>query len=131
MCYFQKMVRFLLVLFFVSVSLLSRSQEKEENPVEFCNHKGHALCIKITAKEVFADGAKGKWSHHWKQMSYIGKACVKEHGKKKGKALEAVFAPGHYFAMFWVNVAGLTKYRFSKKNKKKGEELKTLNTANR
>jgi len=125
------MLRFLLITFLVSLSVLGFSQEAEENPVQFCNHKGHALCIKITAKEVFADGANGKWSHHWKRMSYIGKACVKEHGKKKGKALEAVFAPGHYFAMFWVNVAGLTKYGFSKKNKKKGEELKTLNTANR
>ncbi|MGB0368788.1 MAG: hypothetical protein ACPGD8_05250 [Flavobacteriales bacterium] len=53
---------------------------------------------------------------------------VSEHGKKKGKALEAVFAPGHYFAMFWVNVAGLTKYGFS--TKKKREELRRLKTAN-
>jgi hypothetical protein len=59
----------------------------------------------------------------------IGEAGVKEHGKKKGKALEAVFAPGHYFAMFWVNVAGLTKYGFT--GKKKREELKSLDTANR
>ena len=71
--------------------------------------------MKITAKEVFEDGSKGKWSHHWKRMSYIGQACVAEHGAKKGKALEAVFAPPHYFAMFWVNLAGLTKYGFRKR----------------
>ena len=62
-------------------------------------------------------------------MSYIGEACVKEHGKKKGKALEATFAPGHYFAMFWVNLAGLTKFGFSSKRKK--EELRALEAANR
>ena len=123
------MLRFLLVIFLVSYSAIGFSQEAKENPVQFCTHKGHALCIKITTKEVFADGVNGKWSPHWKQMSYIGKACVKEHGKKKGKALEAVFAPGHYLAMFWVNVAGLTKYGFS--NKKKRELANSLETANR
>ena len=116
------MLRFLLVILFVCTSLLSRSQEVKENPVEFCNPKGHALCIKITAKEVFEDGSRGKWSGHWKRMSYIGEACVKEHGKKKGKALEAVFAPGHYFAMFWVNLAGLTKYGFTPKKKRNKKE---------
>jgi hypothetical protein len=123
------MLRFLLVIFLIPISVVGFSQGTKENSVQFCNHKGHALCIKITAKEVFADGVDGKWSRHWKQMSYIGKACVKEHGKKKGKALEAAFAPGHYFAMFWVNVSGLTKYGFT--GKKKREELKTLDTANR
>jgi len=54
-------------------------------------------------------------------MSYIGEMCIKEHGKKKGKVLDAVFAPDHYFAMFWVNVAGLTNYGFSKRNKKRGD----------
>ena len=108
------MLRFFISIPLICFSLVALSQEAK-NPVQNCNHKGHALCIKITAKEVFEDGAKGKWSHHWKQMSYIGEACVSEHGEKKGKALEAVFAPGHYFAMFWVNVAGLTKYGFSKK----------------
>ena len=114
------MLRFLLVIFLVGHSLFGYSQDAE-NPVQYCNHKGHALCIKITAKEVFEDGANGKWSRHWKRMSYIGEACVSEHGKSKGQFLEAVFAPGHYFAMFWVNVAGLTKYGFSKKEKKKKE----------
>jgi len=94
------------------------AQNGNGNPVQYCNPKGHATCIRITAKEVFSDGVNGKWSHHWKRMSYIGEACVKEHGKKKGKALETVFAPGHYFAMFWVNLAGLTKYGFSKKEKR-------------
>lgn len=114
------MLRFLLVITFVGASFVGFSQEAE-NPVQYCNHKGHALCIKITAKEVFEHGSNGKWSHHWKRMSYIGEACVSEHGERKGKALEALFAPGHYFAMFWVNVAGLTKYGFSKKGEKKKE----------
>ena len=116
------MLRFLLAILFLSSTLIIQGQEVKENPVEFCNPKGHAKCIKITAKEVFADGSRGKWSGHWKRMSYIGEACVKEHGKKKGKALEAVFAPGHYFAMFWVNLAGLTKYGLS--NKRKKQELR-------
>lgn len=115
------MLRFLLVIVNVLSSFFGISQEAE-NPVQFCNHKGHALCIKITAKEVFEDGSNGKWSRHWKRMSYIGEACVKEHGKKKGRILEAVFAPGHYFAMFWVNVAGLTKYGISKKPTEEPED---------
>lgn len=111
------MLRFLLVIFLVGSATFGFSQE-EANPIQYCNHKGHALCIKITAKEVFEDGSNGKWSRHWKRMSYIGEACVSEHGEKKGKALEAVFAPGHYFAMFWVNLAGLTKYGFTPKKKR-------------
>ncbi len=123
------MLRFLLAIIILSSTLISRGQEIKENPVEFCNPKGHAQCIRITAKEVFSDGSRGEWSDHWKRMSYIGEACVKEHGKKKGKALEATFAPGHYFAMFWVNLAGLTKFGFSSKRKK--EELRALEAANR
>ena len=96
--------------------------EVRANSVQYCNPKGHAQCIRITAKEVFEDGSKGKWSRHWKRMSYIGEACVAEHGEKKGKALEALFAPGHYFAMTFVNIAGLTKYAFKRKNKRSAEE---------
>lgn len=110
-----------IVLIFIGIVWISQTafaQSSEVNPVQFCNPKGHAKCIRITAKEVFTDGANGKWSHHWKRMSYIGEACVREHGKKKGKLLEAVFAPGHYFAMFFVNVAGLTKYGFTRKEKR-------------
>jgi hypothetical protein len=118
-------LRFYIFISLVCFSLTGVAQEAE-NPIQYCNRKGHALCVKITAKEVFEDGSKGKWSRHWKRMSYIGKACVSEHGEEKGKALEAVFAPGHYFAMFWVNVAGLTKYGFSKKEKKKKEAEASL-----
>lgn len=92
--------------------------EIRANPVQYCNPKGHAQCIRITAKEVFEDGSNGKWSGHWRRMSYIGEACVAEHGEKKGKALEALFAPGHYFAMTFVNIAGLTKYAFTRKSKR-------------
>ncbi|MDP6909668.1 MAG: hypothetical protein QF371_09185 [Flavobacteriales bacterium] len=117
------MVRLVLILFlgfWLSEQVVAQSGES--NPVQYCNPAGHAKCIRITAKEVFEDGANGKWSHHWKRMSYIGEACVNEHGKKKGKALEAFFAPGHYFAMFWVNLAGLTKFGFTKKEKAIGVE---------
>lgn len=123
------MLRFFVIVLVCVQPVVGFGQVADENPVQYCNHKGHALCIKITAKEVFADGAQGKWSRHWKRMSYIGEACVKEHGKKKGKALEAVFAPGHYFAMFWVNIAGLTKYGFTPK--KKREKSDGLETAER
>ena len=64
---------------------------------------------------------------HWNRMSYLGETCVKKHGKKKGIALEVVFAPRHYFVMFWVNVAGLTKYGFTGKQKR--EELCSEETA--
>ena len=99
-------------------SLLSLAQADSTEITLNCNAKGHRECIRITAKEVFQHGCDGQWSHHWKRMSYIGQACVEEKGEKKGKAYEAVFAAPHYFAMFWVNVAGLTKYAFTPKKRR-------------
>ena len=55
-------------------------------------------------------------------MSYIGEACVKEDGEKKGKALEYLFATGHYSAMTFVNTGGLIKYAFTAKSKRSVEE---------
>ena len=40
----------------------------------------------------------------------------------RGKLLETAFAPGHYFAMFFVNVAGLTGRAFMKKDKRRMQE---------
>lgn len=105
----------LIVIFCVGFGHSSFGQDE----VSGCNAKAHRACIRITAKEVFADGAEGKWSRHWKQTSYIGQECIKEHGEKKGRRYERLFAGPHYFAMTFVNLAGLTKYAFSKK--KKGE----------
>lgn len=114
-------MRFATILtFLIGVSSFCFAQELAENVVSGCNAKAHRACIRITAKEVFADGAEGKWSRHWKQTSYIGQECIKEHGEKKGRRYERLFAGPHYFAMTFVNLAGLTKYAFSKK--KKGEE---------
>lgn len=90
------------------------AQTSSDQRVGSCTVNGHLKCIRITAKEVFAEGADGKWSRHWKRMSYIGEACVREHGEKKGKMIEAIFAPPHYLTMFFVNVSGLMKYRLSK-----------------
>lgn len=99
--------------FLLFMPLLGFAQADSASVKLNCNAKGHRECVRLTAKEVFEHGAEGKWSHHWKRMSYIGQACVQEKGEKKGKTYEAVFAAPHYFAMFWVNVAGLTKYAFT------------------
>lgn len=93
----------------------SNEQDGSSNPVESCTRKGHAQCVRLTAKEVFQHGTEGKWSNHWKTMSYIGRACSSEKGDRKGRTIELLFAPPHYRAMFFVNLAGLTKYVFSKK----------------
>ena len=116
---FLSVLRLLFLSILFLLNSVSFAQTESSNQVRHCTPKEHAKCIRITAKEVFADGRKGEWSHHWKRMSYIGEVCVKEHGQKKGKLLEAVFAPGHYFAMFWVNVAGLATYGFTGKEKRK------------
>ena len=49
---------------------------------------------------------------------YQGILC----GKKKGKALEALFSLGHYFAMTFVNIAGVNKYAFTLLSKRSVEE---------
>lgn len=103
----------------------TNGQASSSNPVESCTRKGHAQCVRLTAKEVFQHGTEGKWSYHWKTMSYIGKACSLEKGERKERAIELLFAPPHYTAMFFVNIAGLTKYAFSKK--KEGHLKETSN----
>ena len=108
----------LIIIFSLGLGLASQAQDV----VSGCNPKAHRACVRITAQEVFADGAEGKWSRHWKQTSYIGQECIKEYGEKKGRRLENLFAGPHYFAMTFVNLAGLTKYAFSKKEKKTSEE---------
>lgn len=109
----------MLQLFFFMVFSVAVSAQTDTAQVKLnCNAKGHRECIRITAREVFEHGCEGQWSHHWKRMSYIGEACVQERGERKGKTYEAVFAAPHYFAMFWVNVSGLTKYAFRSKKKR-------------
>jgi len=101
----------------VIITLLINTVDAQPSdpPVNSCTPNGHLKCIRITAKEVFDEGTDGKWSRHWKRMSYIGEACVRERGEKKGKMIEAIFAPPHYIAMFFVNVSGLMKHSLSKK----------------
>lgn len=111
-------MRVLHVLFFLMLSFAVSAQTDTAQVKLNCNAKGHRECVRITAREVFEHGCEGKWSHHWGRMSYIGEACVQERGERKGKTYEAVFAAPHYFAMFWVNVAGLTKYAFQAKKKR-------------
>jgi len=112
-------MRALSIILLMAFPVVALAQADTTDSIQLnCNAKGHRACIRITAKEVFQHGCEGQWSHHWKRMSYIGQACVEEKGEKKGKTYEAVFAAPHYFAMFWVNAAGLTKYAFTPKERK-------------
>lgn len=80
--------------------------------------QGHAQCVRITGKEVFNHGLEGRWSPNWWRMSYIGRACERENGRKKAVAYEALFAFPHYTSMFFINVAGLTKRAFTPRKKR-------------
>lgn len=66
-------------------------------PLNGCNIIEHAKCIYITGKETMQDGLNRKWTRHWFRMSYIGKACEKEHGRTTAVILESLFAIPHYF----------------------------------
>lgn|GEM_PF-1166983 len=79
---------------------------------------GHAQCVRITGREVFHHGLEGRWSPHWWRMSYVGRACERENGRKRAVAYEALFAFPHYTSMFFINVAGLTKRAFTQRKKR-------------
>lgn len=93
------------------------AQEQPDSTESYipCSHRGHVECIRITGREVFQHGAEGRWSEHWWRMSYIGRACEERLGRPKGVFLETLFAVPHYMAMGVMNVAGLTKYGFTRK----------------
>lgn len=73
--------------------------------VDACNLNGHLRCIYLTGKETIDDGLQRKWTRHWFRMSYIGKACERQHGRTTAVILESLFAVPHYFSMAIGNAA--------------------------
>ena len=67
-----------------------------DNLPNACNIKEHFKCIALTGKETIEDGLEGKFTRHWWQMSYIGKACQKRYGRTTAVILESLFAIPHY-----------------------------------
>jgi hypothetical protein len=64
--------------------------------VDACSFTAHLKCIHRTGAETLEDGMHLQWTRHWFRMSYIGRACEREHGRAAGVALEALFAVPHY-----------------------------------
>jgi len=64
-----------------------------------CNIIEHAKCIYLTTSEALEDSFEGKFTRHWWRMSYIGQACMRQHGKTVGYILEGIFAIPHYSLM--------------------------------
>ncbi|MBQ4819433.1 hypothetical protein [Aquimarina sp. MMG016] len=74
--------------------------------VDSCSLKGHLRCVYTTGKEVYRDGRNGKSTKHWWTMSYIGRACTRQWGKRAGILYEALFAIPHYIGIFIGNLVG-------------------------
>lgn len=73
--------------------------------VSSCNIVEHMRCIYLTGKETVNDGLERKWTRHWFRMSYIGKACERQHGRTTAVILESLFALPHYFFIAIGNAA--------------------------
>lgn len=70
--------------------------EIQEDRLSGCNFVQHLRCIYLTGGETIDDGLQMKWTRHWFQMSYIGKACERQHGRTVAVILETLFAIPHY-----------------------------------
>ncbi len=77
-----------------------------------CNPRGHLQCIYLTGRETLEDAAQLQWTRHWWRMSYIGRACEQQYGRRTGVILEAAFALPHYSAMAIGNALGTLSYPF-------------------
>jgi len=73
--------------------------------VDSCNFENHIKCVNLTKKETISDGLERKWTRHWFRMSYIGKACEREHGRVSAVITESMFAIPHYAYLAIVNSA--------------------------
>jgi len=71
--------------------------------VQKCSIRDHLRCVYTTGREVYRDGRMGKRTSHWWTMSYIGRACTRQWGKKLGILYEALFVIPHYIGIFVVN----------------------------
>lgn len=119
---FARHITPLLTFLVMAQSPLAQAQTDSTESYVPCSHRGHVECIRITGREVFQHGSEGRWSEHWWRMSYIGRACEERLGKPKGVFLETLFALPHYMAMGVMNVAGLTKYAFTRNNRLEGSK---------
>ena len=104
---------FLAILFLSSCSSVKVVANKspaelsfQEQTVSSCTLIDHFKCIYLTGLESFNDGLEGKWTRHWWQTSYIGRACVRRYGKAMGYTLEGLFAIPHYLGIGLVNTLG-------------------------
>jgi hypothetical protein len=93
--------------------------KSKKETLEGCSPLDHLKCVQITSREAFQEGQEGHISRHWGSMSYIGKACVDQHGSLFGWLYEGFFAIPHYTSLFFVNSAGLLAGLISKKKKRK------------
>ncbi len=84
--------------------------------VSACNIVEHMRCVYLTGKETIDDGLERKWTRHWFRMSYIGKACERQHGRTTAVILETLFAIPHYF-MIGIGNAGAAISSFAKKDR--------------
>ena len=90
-----------------TVDSASKSLIEIDTPkVNDCTPKSHLKCVYITFQEVYKDGSEGKSTRHWWRMSYIGKACTKQHGTTFGQIFEGAFAIPHYLGVGIGNGAG-------------------------
>ena len=68
----------------------------QEDRLTGCNFVQHLRCIYLTGGETIDDGLQLKWTRHWFQMSYIGRACERQYGRTVALILESLFAIPHY-----------------------------------
>ena len=117
------MPKFLFIVLCTMASVLSYSQEQYDSEqqaiVNKCTPLDHIRCVLITSAEVYEDGKSGKATRHWWKMSYIGRACVAEHGEVIGKLMEGIFAIPHYTTMAIVNSIGVIVYVIKKPRKRR------------
>lgn len=92
-----------------------------EQAVNACNLKGHLQCIYLTARDTAADGAQLQWTRHWWRMSYIGRACERQHGRTTGLIVEGLFAIPHYTAMAIGNGLATVAYPFRREDSPEDE----------
>ncbi|MBW1298057.1 hypothetical protein [Aquimarina litoralis] len=93
----------------------SKIENKDNSMGEFaivdqCSLRGHLRCVYTTGKEVYRDGRNGKKTIHWWRMSYIGRACTRQFGKRIGFFYEAFFAVPHYIGIFFGNLLGYSVF---------------------
>ena len=70
----------------------------------------HLKCVYTTGKETYEDGRSNQKSDHWWSMSYIGRACEAQHGRRTAVIFESIFAVPHYIGVGFANGCGQLVY---------------------